>query len=241
LFARLAYSGVFVGAAIAYCSAGHPYRQDSELWFQSSPARIPAGGGTLLLSEERARYVGELQAGASAAGFREGDVLTDLSGRAPGASFALGGFMPGSLWIASGYPGSGAWLARGLGKLSCGEIASSWLLADLAPLVEPLDPRLLTQHGAKVPEDFATAARASFADPAGPGLLYMHEHRLLKPARPFQIAEEACLLSRAGGRDAGGTEKPGSPEISGGNGAGGEPGRNGAPENPEGSGGPVGP
>ncbi|MDR1081627.1 MAG: hypothetical protein LBQ79_11895, partial [Deltaproteobacteria bacterium] len=195
LMARLAWSGVLIGCGAVYCSAGHPYRQDAELWNQRTPASIPAGGGEVYLSERRARYVAGLQAQANASGFRPGGILIDLSGQQPGSSYAVGGFMPKSLWITSGYPGSRTWISTGLDKLSCSEIARSWLLVDLMPLTEPLDPRFLLGHGAKVPEDYEPAAKALFPVPVGPGYLFLEDHRLLKPRRSQEEAEAACRLA----------------------------------------------
>ncbi|MDR1035230.1 MAG: hypothetical protein LBT40_01245 [Deltaproteobacteria bacterium] len=209
LLARLAWTGVLVAGATVYCSAGHPYRQDAELWNQRSPATLPDGGGILYLSERRARYVDELQSEAKAAGFRQGDPVIDLTGQHPGSSYAIGGFMPKSLWITSAYPGSRAWLSIGLSKLTCDEIARSWLFVDLMPMKEPLDDRLLLKHGTMPSADYRPVAKALFAEPVAPGYLYLEDHRLMKPTRNREEATEACRLARAAGAQAGETVLPG--------------------------------
>ncbi|MDR1041411.1 MAG: hypothetical protein LBR80_14885 [Deltaproteobacteria bacterium] len=197
LLARLAWAGIFVAGGIVYCSAGQTYRQDMPLWLQISPVRIPTEGGVLLLSPEAAGFVAALQTGAEAAGFREGTPILDLSGRIPGAAYALGGFTPGTLWNPAGYPGTQSMFARALDRMSCGEIASAWLIADMAPLLHPLDHRLLMAQGARVPDDYLIVARAWFPTSQGPNILLMREHRLLKPERPFEVAEETCHSARA--------------------------------------------
>jgi hypothetical protein len=197
--ALLAWAGLFVAAGIVLTSLGNPYRQELGLWGYSRPARVPAGGGELLLPEAAAAYLNDLQAGAAAAGLEDGIPLIDLSGRAPGAVHALGAYTPGTLWLYSGYPGSQLYAQHALSKLSCGELAAAWILFDTRPPLRPLDPRLLLPHGIRFPGDYEVAARAIYPSPAAPGVTYLRPHLLLKPARPLPRALAACRARRAAG------------------------------------------
>lgn len=113
----------------------HPYRQHESL---TSQKRLFAmGSGSLYVSADRAQYIEALRTAAGANGFRAGDRMLDLTGRSPGAVFAIGAVPVAEPWLLGEYPGSDEFARRALVRTSCGVIANAWLL------IEPGGPRAM--------------------------------------------------------------------------------------------------
>lgn len=108
----------------------HPYRQTQSILLNDTPVAIRGGRAVLNLSPDFAAYFQELQSGASAAGFRVGDPMIDLTGHYPGALYALGAKAIGMPWLVGGYPGSDLVVRAALARVPCTTLAKAWLFAE---------------------------------------------------------------------------------------------------------------
>jgi hypothetical protein len=164
----------------------HPYRQAESLIAQQKSVKI--NGGTLKMSVDRATYIDDLRRVAKWNGFKVGNRMLDLTGRSPGALFALGAVPVAEPWILGEYPGSDEFARRALLRTSCGIIANAWLL------VEPGGPRALEPRSVGLrATDYQLVARirAPVTDfPAG------QEQLLLRPLGEENARYFACVAAR---------------------------------------------
>lgn len=124
-------------AVLLSVSMTHPYRQGEALRDQLQIAHIGPGHAPIAMSVDVARYLDTLRQTAISAGLAEQDPVIDLTGRMPGALFALDTTAVGDAWIVGGYPGSAAMARSALGTVPCDVLARAWVLA------EPTGPRAL--------------------------------------------------------------------------------------------------
>lgn len=146
-------------ASLLALAVAHPYRQTEALRAMNMPVRLGPAGTELLMSEGTGTYLGEIAAAARAAGFAAGDPLLDLTGRSPGAVFALGAYPVAANWVIGGYRGSGAVAERLLSGVPCELLAGSWVLT------APDGPRALSMADLLPGEwSFTDVASVRFTD-----------------------------------------------------------------------------
>ena len=107
-----------------------PYRQPLPIRLQTAEVEIGSNGSSLKVADDFARYIRELRAIATESGFEPGDPMLDLTGRFPGALYAIGASSVGDAWMIGGYRGSEAFALRVLGRTSCETLARAWILTE---------------------------------------------------------------------------------------------------------------
>lgn len=183
-----------VTVAVLSAAMEQPYRQAESLRLQGEPIELGPTRSSLWLSRETAEYLRRVVALAHDAGFKPGTPMIDLTGHSPGTVFALAANAVGQPWIIGGYKGSEQFAAKVLDSVPCEELAAAWVLAEPAG-PRKLDPALLRRYGIDLGRDYLEVGVLS--TPLGvrdyPGI---YEQRILKPARPAEVAVDACRGER---------------------------------------------
>ena len=140
-----------------------PYRQDAPVWAMREAVALPAASAQpLLVSESMARYVRDLRALAAAAGYQPGMPIIDLTGRTPGAVYALAGRAPVFPWLLSTYEGSNPAAAYVLSLWPTEALREAWVLAvhEDADQSDALSSAILRGLGLPFPEGYTPAGAA---------------------------------------------------------------------------------
>jgi hypothetical protein len=171
-----------------------PYRQPQPLRANKSKLEIGRSGSIVVLSKGFGDYIAEAIDVARKAGFKQGMPMIDLTGQSPGILYAMGASNIGQVWTVGGYPGSEALAVMMLKKVTCRDLAASWLL------IEPEGPRklssdILASFGANMAKDFEVVGRFKTAEGAG-GYKEARMQQLLKPIRIDGDAMAACTAGR---------------------------------------------
>ncbi|MDR2457487.1 MAG: hypothetical protein LBD41_03295 [Clostridiales Family XIII bacterium] len=187
---------------IIITSLGHPFRQQSILWFYSNKAPIRQGDSPLILSSNIATYLNKLHTFAERSRLKDNTPMLDLSGRNPGTIYALKGYTPKTPWIYTGYPGVNKYVFFSINKMTCEEVADMWLIyevrLDSAPLrPEPINPNILSYFGAIFPNDYIKSEtlvkHINFTNYS-----YLTTYQsFFKPARSKELAISKCIASKA--------------------------------------------
>ena len=161
-----------------------------------SIVKIGASGSNLILSAGYAQYFEEAKAAAQNAGFQVSTPMIDLSGYSPGILFALGAESIGLPWIIGGNPGSLSLAKAALGRTSCKQIATAWVL------FEPDGPRsipteLLLSLGAEFPANYKFAGSWQTAEGAG-GYVESRTQVLYSPIAPDKTLEVCQAMRKKG-------------------------------------------
>lgn len=122
---------------VLYSNTENPYRQSQSLRLNKTPTTL-ATNSVLLLSEDFARYLKQLNDLSYHAGFNSGDPMLDWTGHYPTALHAIGAKPLGLAWLGGGYPGSNEMVAAALNKVPPTELLRAWILT------EPEGPRTLS-------------------------------------------------------------------------------------------------
>ena len=193
------WSMAFVAQALSalhlYSGMRTPYRQAAPLAAQSVPVTVGTRGSPVQMSAPYAAYIGQARQVLDAAQFRAATPMLDLSGQSPGLLFALGALNVAQAWTIGGYPGSAQLAQAMFRRTSCHALAQAWLL------VEPhgkraLPDSVLTSFGADLARDY-TSVGAFETAPGASGRRDIKQQHILKPLRSEQVAQAACLASRA--------------------------------------------
>ncbi|MHC2501528.1 putative membrane protein (GlpM family) [Bradyrhizobium barranii subsp. barranii] len=109
-----------------------PYRLPTPVNKQVIPT--PLGWGSELNLDAITRdFIMTLRNRAGQEGFCQGDAVIDLSGRLPGAVYAMGGQMPVFPWIFAGYPFSDHFAREVLKRVDGSVLTQSWLITSDTP------------------------------------------------------------------------------------------------------------
>ncbi|CAL7963065.1 conserved membrane hypothetical protein [Gammaproteobacteria bacterium] len=169
-----------------------PYRQPQPLRANDYKIDVGKPGSTLLLSRGFAQYIEEAVNLANKAGFKKGMSIIDLTGQSKGILYAIGANDCGLSW--GGYLGGDARVVAMLRKVTCQELAVSWLLMEPKGHDKIL-PEVLSSFGANLSTDFKVVGTIKTAEGAG-GYKEVRVQQLLKPIRPVNDAVKACFVSR---------------------------------------------
>lgn len=162
-----------------------PYRQQQPLQFNTDTADFGRSGSTLVLSESYSRYVSEAVRQTKDAGYAPNTPMIDLTGQSPGILYALGAESLGQAWIIGGYPGSADLAVASLLPEPCAKISKAWLLYE-PDGPRSISPLIMTNVGAKFPEDYEL--RASWKTAAGAGGYQAERTQVLyQPVEPERI------------------------------------------------------
>jgi hypothetical protein len=143
-----------------------------------------------------ARYLLTLHQNAKNVGYLPGTPIIDLTGRVPGALYALGGYTPKAFWLNSINPGSNRYAMRALLRIPCEDITKAWIIWEKNPPVRPLDPKILSPSGITFPDDFDTVAGTIYPSEFWKDKLYSRPQYLSKPNRDPKEALQVCLAAR---------------------------------------------
>lgn len=183
-------------AGLLAAGAQTPYRQPQPLNQNDTTATIGRAGSTLVLSKGYADYVSAAISSADKAGFKTGNPIIDLTGESPSLLYALGATSIGQAWLLGGYPGSNRLAAESLKLVACGELASSWLLAETGG-PKALSNDVLISFRADFAKDYVVVGEWDTAKGAG-GYVTPRRQQLLKPTRQYSTANSACQSTRGG-------------------------------------------
>lgn len=170
----------------------NPYRQIQPLHQNDHPASVGSARSQLVLSQNFAEYLQQVDQAATGHGFQRGSPMIDLTGHYPGTLYSLGARILGEVWAAGGYRGSNNFAVAALDRESCAEISAAWIL------VEPTGPRalsskILDRYGADLQRDYEVAGL--FHSPTG-SYPKSYAQYLLKPSRSPEVAKLACEQSK---------------------------------------------
>ena len=104
--------------------------------------------------------------------------MIDLTGEGPGTLYAIGAKAIGQAWMIGGVPGSNKMAVAMLNRVSCRDIAETWLLVDPDSRFK-LSPSILSNFGLNFERDFDMAAELNISP--------TRETRHGVPARKLQI------------------------------------------------------
>lgn len=164
---------------LLFVSAEYPYRQPQPLRLNTDSMHFAGTGSELLVPRGVAEYVDQLRQLSSSAGFKTGDSMLDLTGRYPGALYALGAKSVGRSWMIGGYPGSENLAIANLDRVDHEDLVNSWILT------EPGGPRrlsaeILERYGVDLNKDYIEVG--TVPAPVGEFAQSFKQH-LLKPVR----------------------------------------------------------
>lgn len=171
-------------AVLLSVSMDAPYRQMEPLRGQTQIAHIGPGYAPVTTSVDTARYLDTLQQIAASAGLVARDPVIDLTGRMPGALFALDVTAIGEAWIVGGYTGSAAVARSALATVSCDILARAWVLS------EPAGPRSLRLDEV-LPPAFTFVDVGSVESPLGEYRTHFTQ-TLLRPDANLADRQTAC-------------------------------------------------
>lgn len=191
----LAAVGLTVTATLMQLATQVPYRQLEALQKNDSPTKLgPDQESSLLLSRADSQYIQGFIRVVSAAGFRAGMPMIDLTGRSPGLLYAGGARNVGQPWLIGGYPGSSRFVSMALDAVPCDVLASSWLLVE-ADSPRALPQAILSRYGMDTARDYlpvgeiVRSVEKDHADEARRQLVF-------KPVREPAMATQACQAAR---------------------------------------------
>jgi hypothetical protein len=170
-----------------------PYRQPvfQENYFVE--AKFSQNLKNVFLSQEYAFYIDNAFYDAYSAGFKKDTPLLDLTGLSPGLLFSLQAKSIGQPWMIGGYSGSYRLAYESIKKVSCDDLATSWILT------EPDGPRsisstLLESFGASLLRDYSYVI--SWVTPAyAAGATFSRTQILYRPNNKKFIYHN-CALKR---------------------------------------------
>jgi hypothetical protein len=193
----LSICSLFISSGILFMSLANPYRQAFDLWNNKYPVSLPKGTQPIYAQDYVVSFVVDLQRVADNNGFVPGNVFIDLSGRNPGAAYAIGGLTPGTPWIFSGYPGSQDLFRLALKKIPCQDLAKAWLLMDMTPIgITPLNPKILQESGLDFNFDYMEIGRLTFPVFFPDGRIIFRDQKIFKPQRKYSSLLRSCEKAR---------------------------------------------
>lgn len=183
----------FVTILVITLAWATPYRQIAPLWTFSAEVEIPLGGTKLKMPAPMANFVTNWYEAAQKSSYEPGTPIIDLTGRAPGAIYLLGGYFPKAAWLGYGYEGSEQSAQIALKRLSCEQLASAWLITDYTG-ADVLNPSILLGAGVDYENDYSLQGVFDF--PLGFKSAFFRPLVLLSPKIP-ERRTEICLSRRA--------------------------------------------
>lgn len=133
----------------------HPYRQNVPVYEMHSPANLRLGQETVLVAEDVAIYLNQLQAQAQDAGFQARTPVIDMTGVSPGAVYALDGITYGFQFLFGGFgEGSDASVYFILSHWEQSELERAWILTDENNHRTAISLDILDDLGLDFPTDY---------------------------------------------------------------------------------------
>lgn len=123
-----------------------PYRQTESIAHQSHSYINPHTKKVLLLPEDTAIYLQDLQHLLDKADFKQNTPVIDFTGHHPGTLYFMQANAIGQAWTIGGYDGSSDMAALALNQATCHEIANAWLIIEKEGR-RRVDYRVLEKHG----------------------------------------------------------------------------------------------
>lgn len=151
----------FATQALAWVLAAptleHPYRQADPLPGYSARVQVGPAATSLRVMDDAAKFLEETKKVFDENGLSDGHPVIDLTGQSPGVIWSAGALAADHPWAIGGYDGSAEHTRVALSRLSCAQLAVTWILT------EPGGPRAIPSHvvsvfGATFDTDFEPAA-----------------------------------------------------------------------------------
>jgi hypothetical protein len=152
--------------------------------------------GKVVVDRNVADFLNSLYASVQKNGFAPDTPVIDLTGKLPGVVFSIQGFLPKTPWLFSGYPGSNEYALQALNRLSCNELARSWVIICTDQNYAGLYPNILYLAG--LPNDALYSLAGIFdfprANPAGG--LYFQKLHVMQPLDSWPTQAQSCNAIR---------------------------------------------
>jgi hypothetical protein len=194
--AGLALMGLVIISFIMSVAWRNPYRQLSPLWAANVSVPIPQNAGKLRLPSYQAQFLDSVYSIANRASFQPGTPVIDLTGRLPGVIYAMGGRSPKTAWLGSGYSGSRDAAVMSLGRLTCVELASAWVIAASNPSPSFFDPGILAEAGLDHLNHYQLVGTANLLVEAYSRDFSHLELMFLKPMADWPERAQSCVATR---------------------------------------------
>jgi hypothetical protein len=176
-----------------------PYNQLSSLWDADIPVEVPENRGKLRMPGYQALFFESIYEILHRAEFQPGTPVIDLSGRLPGVTYAMGGYLPNAAWVPPNYTGSHQAFAFALSRLTCLELASAWVIKYATPWPYHYDPNILLTAGLEYQKHYQQVGVARLpVDVQYPYFVYT-DLLFLKPKADWPERVKSCVASRATG------------------------------------------
>lgn len=189
--------------ALLWTSHQVPYNQLVSLRHLNAPLTLPQAESKIYIRRDIQRYLKQVSYEAARMGFAPGTPMIDMTGHYGTVMYYLKGQAIGLPIMFGGYPGSADIAAYGLDRVSCRDLARSWLLVEHQGY-RSLPESMLMRYGIEVNRDFLGSGHIrSIINPPNsnwPGMTHrIYLHQILKPIRDVNKAEQACEVARRGG------------------------------------------
>lgn len=172
-----------------------PYRQPGPM--SAYTERVDVRGSTLVVSLATAQHLRSTTKLVRAAGLSPGTPVLDLTGRSPGLLYAWGADSRVQPWSIGGYAGSVDHELLAIGRVSCDDLAPTWILTEPGGPRQIPERAVLANYGTDL-DDFEVVA--SWITPAAVTASTPQAQQLHKPTRSRMAASTDCDQARAGQR-----------------------------------------
>ena len=172
----------------------NPYRQPKNLLENKSRLSIGKAKSSFILSTDFNRYFLDAISLTQQAGFKPDTPMIDLTGHSPTLLFALGAKSSGQAWTIGGYLGSNKIASVSLAKVSCKELATAWIIDEVAG-PRSINPSVLLSFGANLSSDYNLVGTIDTPDKIV-DYYDIRTQRIYKPTRDLNIAITKCEATR---------------------------------------------
>jgi len=112
-------------------SAQSPYRQQASIIQQKKSGELGYGPlSSIKIAAQQKHYFNKLRLTLQSNGFEQTTPLIDLTGRSPGALYAIEALPIGAPWLIGGYPGSKERVQMDLGMANKETLKQAWILIE---------------------------------------------------------------------------------------------------------------
>jgi hypothetical protein len=194
--AGLVFGALLVTMSIICSTWQHPYRQISALWSHDTLVELPINSGKVKVHKIYAEFLNSLYTAVKKNGFAPNTPVIDLTGRMPGVIFSINGYLPKTPWLFSGYPGSEKYALHALNRLSCEELAQSWIIVYNEHHNSALNPNILYMAGLPNDTQYSLVGIFNFPGADAAGNIFTEKLKILQPLDSWKINAETCKFKR---------------------------------------------
>jgi len=122
---------VLSSLSMSYGAFFKPYRIKGTIFDQQTPVKLTNGDTNIYADVETAAYINQLQSAAMKHGWQQGNILIDMTGATPLASYLLDAKPATVGWILGGYKGSNSAAYYAISSLKKDDLNKAWVLTCL--------------------------------------------------------------------------------------------------------------